>query len=153
MWKVHPKDQHWMDRNVNKKAPFKCSLKTPSPCRTFCKLRRTWGWLSEPQAFVTRKIGKLPWSWNHGTLQCIAKYVWIRSHVVHLSRHFRLALHQLFYSAIVTAKRTTKGCSCLPSWSWKLSGTANATGLALALDLLASRQATQFPNLGKIFGS
>ena len=64
--------------------------------------------------------------------------------------HFQLAL---VYSDIVTAKRTTEGCSCLSSWSWKLSGTANATGLALALDLLASSQATQFPNLGKIFGS
>ena len=51
--------------------------------------------------------------------------------------HFQLALHQLVYSNIVTAKRTKQGHSCLSSWSWKLSGTANATGLALALDLLA----------------
>jgi len=66
--------------------------------------------------------------------------------------HFQLALHQLFYSNIVAAKRTTQGCSCLLSWLLKLSGTANATGLALALDLLASSQARQFQTLEESLG-
>lgn len=61
-----------------RKAPApKYSLKTPSPCSTFCKLRWTWGWLSEPQSLVAGKIGKLPWSWNHGTLWFIENYTWI----------------------------------------------------------------------------
>ena len=58
MQKVHHKDQHWMiDRNLNKKAPLPpCSLKTPSPCKTFRKLRWAWRCFFEPQALVTPKI-------------------------------------------------------------------------------------------------
>ena len=75
-----------------------------------------------------------------------------KTYMDRMDGHFQLALHQLVYSDIVTAKRTTKGV-LVCRFSWKLSGTANATGLALALDLLASRQARQFPNLRRIFGS
>lgn len=55
-----------MDWNMHRKAPLPpCSLETPSPCRTFCKLRWTWGWLSEPQTLVTRKTENYH---DHGTL-------------------------------------------------------------------------------------
>ncbi len=123
MWKLHPKDQHWMmDRNLHKKAPSsKCSLKTPSPCRTFRKLRWTWGWLSEPQSLVTRKIRKYH---DHGTIILLQN--------IHGSHGWTFPA-----GATRTFNMSNLDCNILPHCHSK----AHTRSVFLALDLLASSQA------------
>ena len=96
-----------MDQNVRKKAPSpKCSLKTPSPCRTFPKLRRTWGWLSEPQSLVT---GQTRQYHDHGIIE---RNAWQNIHGSH-GWTFPAGATPTCLLRHCHSKAHNKGCSCL----------------------------------------